>query len=148
MDHASGIGKAYPATCGRARRVRRGPVPSASKDSSLDRTGPVELESRRPVRRAHLAADPDVTGPRRPRPAYQEHFPAFQARLLPPGTAAAGSNLSSGTRGVPVEVLQTDVVQRWWLAFMLRDLEWCGIDPRGTLAAVRGYRDADPEKRR
>ena len=25
----------------------------------------------------------------------------------------------------------------WWNAFYLRDLEWCGIDPRGRLAAIR-----------
>jgi len=25
----------------------------------------------------------------------------------------------------------------WWHAFFLRDLDWCGVQPAGTLAAIR-----------
>jgi phenylacetate-CoA ligase len=34
-------------------------------------------------------------------------------------------------------VLQTNLVNVWWLAFLLRDLQWTQVDPRGTLAAIR-----------
>jgi phenylacetate-CoA ligase len=34
----------------------------------------------------------------------------------------------------------TNVSQLWWFACYLRDLEWAGLDPRGTLAAVRYFK--------
>src|SRR5262249_17698528 len=61
----------------------------------------------------------------------------LQARSLPPGTLATGSSYTSGTNGVPIKVLKTNRVALWWNAFYLRDLEWCGLDPRGRLAAIR-----------
>lgn len=72
-----------------------------------------------------------------PRQTYQVNAAEFVARQLPPGTVPAGQVSTSGSSGIPVTVRQTNLVQLWWLALTLRDLEWCGLDPRGTLAAVR-----------
>jgi phenylacetate-CoA ligase len=71
------------------------------------------------------------------RRTYQEEFLQMYAGSLPAGTVQTGKAHTSGTSGVPVEVRQTNVSSMWWLAFTLRDLEWCGIDPRGTLASIR-----------
>jgi phenylacetate-CoA ligase len=74
------------------------------------------------------------------RRAYQEHYSDLRARTLPAGTFALGEEPSSGTSGVPITVLKTNVFNVWWFACYLRDLSWCGIDPRGTLAAVRALK--------
>ncbi len=71
------------------------------------------------------------------RQTYQEQYPSFCARSLPPGTKATNTAKTSGTSGVPIQVQQTNVVGLWWLAFFLRDLEWCGLDPRNKLASIR-----------
>src|SRR5262245_57053501 len=71
------------------------------------------------------------------RELYQSHFADLQARSLPAGTIAMGSGYTSGTNGVPIKVLKTNRVALWWNAFYLRDLEWCDMDPRGRLAAIR-----------
>jgi phenylacetate-CoA ligase len=71
------------------------------------------------------------------RELYQAHFDDLQARALPDGMAPAGESYTSGTNGVPIKVLKTNRVALWWHAFYLRDLEWCGLDPRGRLAAIR-----------
>src|SRR5262249_45413160 len=67
----------------------------------------------------------------------QEQYEALQASDLPASTVAAGEANTTGTSGVPLTVRQTNWVQLWWFAFYLRDLEWCGLDPTGTLAAIR-----------
>src|SRR5205807_2315700 len=72
------------------------------------------------------------------RRTYQEHYPRFQARQLPSGTAATMQLRTSGTSGMPIEVRQTNLVNLWWFAFHVRDLEWCGVDVRGRLAVIRG----------
>jgi phenylacetate-CoA ligase len=71
------------------------------------------------------------------RRTYQEQFLHMSAGSLPEGTARLGVVRTSGTSGVPIEVLQTNVTNLWWLAYLMRDTEWCGIDPRGELAAIR-----------
>ena len=71
------------------------------------------------------------------RELYQTHFADLQAKSLPAGMTAAGSGFSSGTNGVPVEVLKTNRTALVWHALSLRDLEWCGLDPRGRLAGIR-----------
>jgi phenylacetate-CoA ligase len=74
-----------------------------------------------------------------PRRTYQECYADFRAHGLPAGTVHTGATRTAGSSGVPVEVLQTNVVDLWWKAFYLRDLRWCGIDPCGTLAAIRQF---------
>jgi len=71
------------------------------------------------------------------RDLYQTHFADLQAKSLPAGMTAAGSGFTSGTNGVPIEVLKTNLTTLVWHALSLRDLEWCGLDPRGRLAGIR-----------
>jgi len=72
-----------------------------------------------------------------PRRTFQERFADFHADALPPDTVRAGEYATSGTSGVPVRVSTTNVTNQWWMALHLRDLEWTGVDPRGSLASVR-----------
>jgi len=47
-----------------------------------------------------------------------------------------------------VQILKTNVVNFWWLAFSLRDMEWCGIDPSSRFAAIRFFRTTGPDAKR
>ncbi len=71
------------------------------------------------------------------RHTIQDNAAALRATALPLGTVATGQAFTSGSTGVPVEVLQTNVVNFLWCAFYLRDAEWCDLDHGGTLAAIR-----------
>ena len=71
------------------------------------------------------------------RQLYQSHFSEMQAATLPEGMSPGGKGFTSGTNGVPLQVLKTDRVAFWFKAFYLRDLEWSDIDPRQRLAAIR-----------
>ena len=75
------------------------------------------------------------------RRVYQTEYPRMQAEQLPPGTRAVGRLSTSGTSGVPIEVGQTDRINLWWLALLLRDLDWSGFDPFATLAVIRPMRE-------
>lgn len=72
-----------------------------------------------------------------PRRVYQQQADAFVAEALPPGTTATGAAHTSGSSGSPTRVLQTNLVNLWWCAFYLRDLDWCGFDPTGSIASIR-----------
>lgn len=67
----------------------------------------------------------------------QENASKLEAVTLPAGTVPTVIRQTSGSSGTPTRILQTNIVHLWWHAFYLRDLEWCGIDPKGTLAAIR-----------
>ncbi len=71
------------------------------------------------------------------REAYRENFADLQARKLPEGVVAAGGSHTSGTNGVPLKILKSSRDALWWNALFLRDLEWCGLDPRGRVATLR-----------
>ncbi len=72
------------------------------------------------------------------RQLYQTHFADIQARNLPQGMVPIPKpSYTSGTNGVPIKVLNTNLGALWWQAFYLRDLEWAGMDPRGKLASIR-----------
>jgi phenylacetate-CoA ligase len=80
--------------------------------------------------------------PRLPRRIYQERPAAFIAEQLPAGTM-------TNEAGVPVPT-HTNVpqTQRSWLwrhACYLRDLEWCDIDPTGTVAIIQNTDAAGAE---
>jgi phenylacetate-CoA ligase len=80
------------------------------------------------------------------RELYQQHQSELLANALPDGMIAAEKpSYTSGTSGVPIAVHKSNHDALWWSAFYLRDLEWCGIDPRGTLAAIRllAYKSED-----
>ena len=82
------------------------------------------------------------------RQLYQTNTRELQAQRLPEGMTQSGEAYTSGTNGVPIRVLHTNRVGLWWNALFLRDLDWCGIDPRGRLAAIRFIamsRDALPK---
>ncbi len=80
-----------------------------------------------------------------PRRVYQDKTATFVAQQLPRGTAAADSVQTSGSSGSPTTVFQTNMTNLWWHAFYLRDLEWCGIDPTGTLASIRSFGFLGPQ---
>jgi phenylacetate-CoA ligase len=71
------------------------------------------------------------------RELYQAHAPDLRAKNLPSGMTPAWSGFTSGTSGVPIRVHKSNHDGLWWNAFFLRDLEWCGLDPRGRLASIR-----------
>lgn len=68
---------------------------------------------------------------------WQQNATALKATQLPPGVHMTGSGSTSGSSGVPVEVLQTNADNNWWWACHLRDLQWSQIDPQGDLAVIR-----------
>jgi len=82
------------------------------------------------------------------RRTVQEQFLHLTAGSLPAGHQPTGEVFTSGTSGVPIRVLQTNVVNIWWLAFLLRDAEWGGVDPRGRLAAIRATAKSGDELQR
>jgi len=67
----------------------------------------------------------------------QEQLAELRARALPEGSFVKGRSFTSGSSGVPLEVLQTNVAQRWWWALTLRDLHWADFNPRGRWAGIR-----------
>jgi phenylacetate-CoA ligase len=71
------------------------------------------------------------------RRTYQARFEEFCAERVPRGMRATGENTTSGTSGIPVRILQTGLLKVWFSALTLRDMEWCGIDPRRGLASIR-----------
>ncbi|MEZ6127970.1 MAG: hypothetical protein R3C59_04765 [Planctomycetaceae bacterium] len=68
---------------------------------------------------------------------YTQHASQIQAAVLPSGTRQAGTLSTSGTTGIPVIIQNTNVVAEQWLAFAMRDMDWCGLDPRRRLASIR-----------
>ena len=83
-----------------------------------------------------------------PRRIYQEKVSRALPTQLPAGTVATGSNQTSGSSGTPTNVFQTNMSDLWWYAFYWRDLEWCNVDPTGTLAAIRTTVTTGPELQR
>jgi phenylacetate-CoA ligase len=71
------------------------------------------------------------------RRTWQENYQRLQAEELPDGITPTHEASSSGTSGVPVRILKTNLCRIWWIAFYLRTVEWTNVDMRGTLAALR-----------
>ena len=63
------------------------------------------------------------------RHTYQQQLARFQAVTLPPGLHKTQTEQSSGSSGMPIEIQQTNLVNLWWFACYLRDLQWFNIDP-------------------
>ncbi len=70
---------------------------------------------------------------------WQDHFDQFCAEQLPHGTVALDEDRTSGTSGVPIRVLKTNMFYVWWLAFYLRDLEWSDLRPNGYDGVDSGH---------
>jgi phenylacetate-CoA ligase len=64
---------------------------------------------------------------------------AFTPEKLPAYMGEIALKTTSGTTGIPIAVGQTMVNSLWWLAFYLRDLDWCGIDARLTRATIKPF---------
>ncbi|MCA9055170.1 MAG: phenylacetate--CoA ligase family protein, partial [Planctomycetaceae bacterium] len=69
-----------------------------------------------------------------------------EAEQLPENTIPSDQSRTSGSSGFPIRVLRTNVMRLLWLALLLRDTEWSGIDPRGPLASIRN-RGTEPPGR-
>lgn len=82
------------------------------------------------------------------RRAWQARFNELCAEQLPPGMVALDEDRTSGTTGVPIRVLKTNMFYVWWLAFYLRDLEWSDLRPSGTMASIRATLATGPELER
>jgi phenylacetate-CoA ligase len=82
------------------------------------------------------------------RRVYQEQLDQLTARSLPSGMTQTARQRTSGSSGMPIDVLQTNLVNLWWFAFCLRDFQWCDMDPRGTLAVIRSLGGPEKERQR
>ncbi len=61
---------------------------------------------------------------------------------VPPGHGSVQESRTSGSTGMPISFLQTEVTQFFWRGFTLREHLWHRRDPRGKLAAIRPDRNA------
>lgn len=75
--------------------------------------------------------------PQLTRRTFQESIAQFRTKLLPDGEEFVGETNTSGTMGVPIKMLWTNNSRDWWAALLIRDLRWCGRDPKGTLVSIR-----------
>jgi len=76
----------------------------------------------------------------------QESFEALKSTKVPAAHGAIGESRSSGSTGIPVRVLKTQLSSLLWNAFTLRDHLWHRRDFRGKLAAIRhGVREGEFE---
>lgn len=72
------------------------------------------------------------------RKLYRDNFQHIKALQMPEGMMISkNSAFTSGTNGVPIEVLKTSRDDLWWVAFSLRDFEWCRMDPLKRVAGIR-----------
>ena len=74
--------------------------------------------------------------------------PTVLRRRCPTASSRRRGCATSGTSGLPIEVLQTNLVNMWWLVFQLRNLRWSAIDPRGSLAAIRTIQSSESDRPR
>ena len=74
----------------------------------------------------------------------QDRFEEIKAGELPAGTMAQGELRTSGSTAAPVKVVVSNVSHLMWNACTVRNEVWAGIDPRGTLVAIRRYPEGSP----
>ena len=67
----------------------------------------------------------------------QQAGAAFHARAVPVAHRPVAEKKTSGSTGEPVAVRRTALNHLFWLATTLREHQWHGRDPAGTLAVVR-----------
>ncbi len=82
------------------------------------------------------------------RRALQEQPAALRARTYPPAHGAVKEHRSSGSTGVPIAVLKTELCDLLWETATLRDHAWHRRDLGGSLAAIRPRQqeaDAEPD---
>jgi len=71
------------------------------------------------------------------RKELQSGFEALKSSAVPPGHGAVVEGKSSGSTGMPVRFLLTEVSQLFWNALTLREHLWQERDFSGKLAAIR-----------
>lgn len=86
----------------------------------------------RELTRERLAALPLLT-----RRELQDGFEALKSGNTPAAHGAVGEARSSGSTGVPIRILKTQLGLVFWNSFALRDHLWHKRDLRGKLAAIR-----------
>ncbi len=85
-----------------------------------------------PLTPERFAALPVLT-----RAALQERHSELRSRAVPQDHGAVAETRTSGSTGMPVRVLKTELCGLFWRAFTLRDHLWHGRDLGGRLAAIR-----------
>lgn len=73
------------------------------------------------------------------RTALLEHGKRFRTRRLPPGHQPLGVLRSSGSTGIPVEIVSTNISNSWQKAFALRSAVWARQDFSRTLGVIRKF---------
>jgi len=86
----------------------------------------------RPLTRERFADLPLLS-----RRELQDGFEALRSEAVPAGHGAVGEARSSGSTGIPIRILKTQLSLLFWSAFALRDHLWHRRDLRGKLAAIR-----------
>lgn len=72
----------------------------------------------------------------------QENFAAMQSTDTPVSHGPTSESQSSGSTGMPVRILKTELVHLMWKAFTLRDHLWHRRDLGGKLAGIRSIHGA------
>lgn len=67
----------------------------------------------------------------------QEQFENLKSGKVPPGHGGIKESQSSGSTGIPVRILKTQLSGLFWNAFTLRDHAWHRRDLRAKLATIR-----------
>ena len=93
---------------------------------------PGAFDPTRPLTTESFSSLPVLT-----RRELQENFDSLKSNNVPAAHGAVGETRSSGSTGVPVRVLKTQLAALLWNAFTLRDHLWHRRDFRGKLAAIR-----------
>ncbi len=62
---------------------------------------------------------------------------ALRCLSVPASHGEIIENTTSGSTGQPLRLAKTDLHMTFWNAFLLRDMLWHRIDPRGKMAALR-----------
>jgi phenylacetate-CoA ligase len=69
--------------------------------------------------------------------ALQESYEALKSRSFPGAHGRAAESRSSGSTGMPVRILKTEITGLFWNALTLRDHVWHGRDLSRKLAVIR-----------
>lgn len=77
----------------------------------------------------------------------QTHGQALKSTAMPAAHGAVTEVRSSGSTGMPVRTMKSQLMQLYWNAFTLRDHLWHKLDLRGKLVAIRhGVPEGESDK--
>ena len=72
----------------------------------------------------------------------QDSFDGLRSRALPKSHGRTNEVFTSGSTGMPIKVVKTQLAQLFWQAFTLREHFWHGRDFSRTLAAIRATKSS------